>query len=175
MDNDSHNQHPPLYRMTVTLGRIHLEPWCEALAPVAPGAPALRDAASRGVFLADMYHVTVEDCERREIAVSPLDPEAPIPAFVSEALVTWATAVGKHRVWLPDGILEIEPEGVPAGAARVTCATCGSNWSNHDEEFFAMVRKFGCFPPACWMCGRSIGQWTVDGIQPRLFGSEAAA
>jgi hypothetical protein len=174
MDNDAHNLPLPVCRAAITAERITFNLWNPALMPVVPGAEPLRSGAERGVFLADIYLLNGEARDGREIAVTPLDPEAPVPVFVHELLRTWAAAVGHTRVWLPDGVLEVATDSVPVGAARVTCPTCGSRWSDAEESFFAMVREHGFFPPACWVCGGSLPEWTLDGAQQLLFGAESA-
>ena len=71
----------------------------------------------------------------------------------------WAANVGYQRVWLPDGPIDLDPNGVVPAA--VTCPTCGLCWEDGSAEFWEIVLEDGHFPAYYLGCGGSLPEWQV--------------
>ncbi len=145
----------PSLRATIAGGEITLNPH---LAGTICGGPAsMTFERLEGVVLVDLAHAG-EDADELVATVPPNAP--PVGGGARRVLAEWAALVGYRRLWLPDGVLELEPPP-PVGAAAVRCPTCTSVWADDSPGFWATVRANGHFPGYCPACSGSLPEWRL--------------
>jgi hypothetical protein len=143
----------PALRATIAGGQVTLNPHLSGT--ICGGPAAMTFGRLEGVVLVDLAHAGVDDDE----LVATVPPNAPpVTVAARRALAEWAALVGYRRLWLPDGVLELEPPP-PVGTAAVRCPTCTSVWADDSTGFWATVRANGHFPGYCPACSGSLPEW----------------
>jgi hypothetical protein len=154
MDCDEHPGARPILRATITRDRITLNPRLRGTITGGPAAMTLARLPS-GVTLVDLRHAGEDD----DALVATVPPNAPrLAAAARRTLARWAAVVGYRRLWLPDRVIELDPDAAPRTAA-VECPTCTATWSDDSDDFWAAVRAAGHFPGYCPACGGSLPEW----------------
>jgi len=155
MDHD-HCDHPS-FRATIcadgSIWLAHWEPWLDEDIPwhtLVAAQPRPRRCLLDIALLREHDHAV----EPPELIVAPLTEFQPAHR---EALITWARTVGYRRVWLGDEVLELEPTS--GGSAESRCRVCGNRMVGKGTDFWSRVRRSGCFPRRCLVCGCEIPQW----------------
>jgi hypothetical protein len=140
-------------RATIAHGELTLNPPLRGTITGGPAAMTL--ARLRDVVLVDLRHAGEEDDE----LVATVPPNAPgVDRAARRVLTEWAALVGYRRLWLPDRVVELDPPP-PVGTATVRCPTCASVWADSSPDFWALVRRNGCFPGYCPACGGALPVW----------------
>ena len=138
-------------------GELTLVPWNPGLPQEVPEA-VRRELGDEGIAIADL-HVLVYDEEAREISVDfCFDPPAEVRGSAEAVIREWAGAAGYTRVWLPDGVIDLDPVAAPQ-AVRSACRVCGQERMLEDPRWWANVRTYGRFPDYCSLCGSRLPQW----------------
>lgn len=106
---------------------------------MGPRGPLKAGYAAITAALADLHRH-----DAGELIVVPVRG-APWSTSAADTLVFWAGRVGYHRVWLPDGVVELDTLA-DAGWASVTCPACGARWEDGGPALWA--RKPGGLPQA---------------------------
>jgi len=166
LDDDGGDGPPaPTWRVTIRRGRLMLTGWAPFLIGSGPYASLFGGRERAGVAIADL---TLHGKEGEEVSVRYWATGGGREQ-ADEALVDWARDVGLKRVWLPDRLVEIEPDPERIETASVSCPTCRARWSDSTPEFWLTVRGAGVFPKWCPICGGELPQWTVTrtGVTPR--------
>ena len=142
-------------RATIADGEITLNP---PLSGTITGGPAsMTFARLQGVAIVDLRFTGAGDDE----VVATVPPNAPrLPPAARRVLGAWAALVGYRRLWLPDGVVELEPPA-PVGTASVRCPTCTSVWADDSARFWTVVRESGHFPAFCPACAGSLPEWRL--------------
>ena len=162
----------PSFRATWHEGRLLITPYHAGLVSKGPILTLLSDREEE-LLIADLSATEGSDPDGLrgwELTIEVHTPDPPSEA-AREALLAWATEVGYRRVWLPDGVVDLE-QGEVRGAAQVRCGTCGQLWRADGHEFWSWVTRKRSFPTWCELCGGDLGVWEVE--HPS-FGAEALA
>ncbi len=146
----------PWCRATIAGGAVTLNPWNPRLIRGGPPAMVL-ERLGGDVAIADLFAAGEEG---EEIVVRFVS-RSPRPEVAVEALLAWARTVGYRRVWLPDRVVDLEPERERPRVAEVVCPTCGLEWRDDAPEFWCRVYSAGAFPGFCAACGGSLPEWRV--------------
>jgi hypothetical protein len=142
----------PSFRATVSRGKLYISPWWSRMANGGPMGCLARQT-SRAECVADLTRSADED--RRELTVALF---AGSIDRLDKPLTEWAKAIGYHRLWMPDGLIELD--GVAAcGEFGTRCAVCRTSWRDASDDFWTHVAMMGTFPPFCWVCGSLMAQW----------------
>jgi len=141
----------PACRATIREATVTLNPWRPGMGPRGPLKAGYSDITAA---LADLHRD-----DAGELIVVPVRG-APWTAAAADTLVAWAGRVGYHRVWLPDGVVELDALA-DVRWASVTCPACGARWEDGGPAFWEMVRGDGWFPASCLGCGGSLPEWEV--------------
>jgi hypothetical protein len=149
----------PWSRATIHRGRLTLNPWSPHLVRHGPAASVLDAPARRGVTFADL---TVDGAPHEEELIVDY-VRGTRTAENERVLRAWAELVGYRRLWLPDGVHELDPAAAPLGPAATRCRCCGVTWRDDGPGFWQRVRGAGAFPAFCPACGQSLPEWTLDG------------
>jgi hypothetical protein len=151
-------QDDPDFRATITHNRLSLVGWHDQLfRPSAPAAHHFRPRA--GVVIADLTVIRDDDGNPEELIVAV--HSGTLRGAPRRRLLDWAAALGYRRVWLPDEIVELEPDEGMGELAETRCPNCRARWADREFEFWSMVRRSGFFPLVCPVCGGDLPQWAV--------------
>lgn len=155
IDPDDEGEAPsvPDFRATIRGSKLTLVGWAPHLLSVGPTGALVRERAHAGVTIADLW---VTGDEPSEVIVGYLAVADRRRA--DRLLARWAEAVGHGRLWLPDRLVELDPDR-PLGSARVECPTCGAGWQDGSTDFWVNVRQGGRFPSLCPICNGDLPQW----------------
>ncbi|WP_354699073.1 hypothetical protein DSM112329_04780 [Paraconexibacter sp. AEG42_29] len=152
----------PEFRVTIRRdGIVRLVTWHDGLVVWGPQANRLGERSRAGVAIADL---TVErDDLFEEDWLTPVtelivDPVTAWPDAADAALCEWAALIGYSRVWLPGSVRDLA--ATSGGQVTTVCTGCRSRQSDGHPEFWSMVRRRGCFPSVCCVCGSDVPQWT---------------
>lgn len=147
----------PNWRATIRRGRLMLTDWAPFLIAQGPPGALLAGRERAGVTIADLtLHGEANDELSVRYWATGTGREA-----ADELLADWATTLGYRRLWLPDQLLELEPDPERFETAVTSCSTCRSRWSDSTPEFWLGVRRAGQFPKWCPMCGCEMPQWSI--------------
>lgn len=153
----------PTFRATIRRdGLVRLVDWHAGLVTWGPLSNLLESRSRAGVTIADL---TVE--QEFDEDGEPLNPNAELTVTfltrptgkATRALTDWAALVGYSRIWLPDGIHDLEPTA--GGRVSTHCSACRHRLTEAHADFWAFVRNIGHFPMACPLCGADLPQWTA--------------
>ena len=151
----------PSARLVIRNGELFLHRWQPMLRVVPTEHALYRELAASGVFLADLYEDVSGDV--RELFVDPL-PGHQISVEIRDLIVRWSESCGKHRLWLPDGIVDLRGAASYGFKRKAACPVCG--WVLEDDSLLlaAFVNERGRTPCDCRVCGsQSLAQaMTVD-------------
>jgi len=162
LDDDDRDEPPvPTWRATIRRGTLMLTNWEPFLIGPGPFASQFSGRERVGITIADL---TLHGQEGEEVSVRYWATGTGREQ-ADEALVNWAADVGHKRVWLPDRLVEIEPDPDRIETETVHCPTCRARWSDSTPEFWLTVRRGGAFPKWCPICGCELPQWSV-GAKP---------
>lgn len=164
-ESDDEPELTPTWRATIRRGKLTLTGWAPWLITGGPLGTLLPARARSGVTIADL---TLHGADDDEVSVRFLVRAKPTePA--DDLLIDWASKVGYRRVWLPDGLVDIERDPQAMTRASVRCDVCLARWSDATPEFWLGVRQEKAFPRWCPMCGSELPQWVTRPTEnPRL-------
>ena len=164
-ESDDEPELTPTWRATIRRGKLMLTGWAPWLITGGPLGSLLPARARSGVTIADL---TLHGADEDEVSVRFLVRAKPTePA--DDLLIDWASKVGYRRVWLPDGLVDIERDPQAMTRASVRCDVCHARWSDATPEFWLGVRQAKAFPKWCPMCGSELPQWATRPTEnPRL-------
>ena len=145
----------PTWRATIRRGRLMLTNWAPWLITSGPPSNLLPARARAGVTIADL---TIHGAENDEVSVRYVVRAENDHA--DEVLLDWAQRVGHKRVWLPDHMVELDPDPELIVPMTVRCDVCRARWSDGTPEFWLVVREGKAFPKWCPICGCELAQWT---------------
>jgi hypothetical protein len=154
-DGDEEPELTPTWRATIRGEKLMLTGWAQWMITGGPLGALLPARARSGVTIADL---TVHGAEEDEISVSFLVRAKSAPERAEAVLIDWAGKVGHRRVWLPDRLVEIEPDPEAIARASVRCEACHAKWSDATPEFWLGVREAKAFPKWCPVCGCELPQ-----------------
>ena len=119
-DDLENEPEPPDFRATIRGSKLTVVGWAPHLLSAGPTGALVRERATDGVTIADLW---VTEDEPREAIVQYLAIADRRRA--DRLLGRWAEAVGHSRLWLPDRLVSLDPDR-PLGSAKVECPTCGA-------------------------------------------------
>jgi hypothetical protein len=169
LDCETDDECTSVLRATVLRdGGVSMVEWRPSLAECGPMGQFLRARERAGVAIADLRLMTTSAGER-EVIVEFMSAGA-AREKAELAIVAWASTTGHRRVWLPSGLVDLDPPP-PLATASATCRTCRARWVDATPAFWAMVHGQGHFPLTCPVCGHALPQWKVrEGDETRCRG-----
>ena len=159
--NEDEPELTPTWRATIRGEKLMLTGWAQWMITGGPLGALLPARARSGVTIADL---TVHGAEGDEISVRFLVRARRTEDRAEELLIDWAGKVGHRRVWLPDRLVEIEPDPEAITRASVRCDVCHAKWSDATPEFWLGVREARAFPKWCPVCGCELSQWVTGAM-----------
>lgn len=149
----------PKYRATYRKKRLMIMPFFPSMIVMGPSSGWFRKREQAATVIADL--TAHESASGPELSITYYAARRNRPA-AELAIAEWAASVGYRRLWLPDGLLELEAIVSDEDRASVKCTTCGHTWSDGGSQFWSMVFEQRAFPIFCPLCGGDLPQWRLE-------------
>jgi hypothetical protein len=152
----------PKYRATYRGKRLTVVPFFSNLVERGPAFEWFQKRERAGTVIADLTEHESVGGDELSITYRTAGRNRQAAEL---ALAEWAATVGYRRLWLADGLLELEAIASDEDTASVKCMTCGHVWSDSGQQFWSMVVGQHAFPWTCTMCGCDMPQWRLDEVR----------